>query len=452
MSTETGLKVTRKGTVHAADPGRVARLAEMIAQRELSPMTLLETYLARIDAVDGEVKAWRELDREHALEVARIRDREAEDGTLRGPLHGIPIGVKDVIDVAGLPTRCGSPVRHAAPAAVADAMIVLQLRAQGAVIVGKLHTTEFACFDPAPTTNPWNARHTAGGSSAGSAAAVAAGMVPLALGTQTIASVNRPAAYCGIAAFKPSSGALSAHGVAPLAPAYDTVGFFGGTVRDAVDAFEAVMPARLRSQSPPTGDAALRIVVPDDPLIADMTPDVRHARESMADCASAAGHHVERRRSPVAFERILDLQRATAFFEAGRIYRDLLDCPDGQIGQRLLGAIREGLAITPEQHFENRRELDDVCARFLHVNRDADAFLWPAAPDAAPKGLETTGDPRYIAPWTAIGGPLVTIPAGVGANRLPHACMLAGHPGRDHDMATYARRFAADCEVSPFPT
>ena len=129
-----------------------------------------------------------------------------------------------------------------------------------------------------------------------------------------------------------------------------------------------------------------------------------------------------------------------------------MDCPDGQVGQRLLGAIREGLAITPEQHFENRRELDDVCARFLHVNRDADAFLWPAAPDAAPKGLETTGDPRYIAPWTAIGGPLVTIPAGVGANRLPHACMLAGHPGRDHDMATYARRFAADCEVSPFPT
>ena len=193
----------------AADPGRLSELADAIVRQQLSPVDLMQACLARIDAVEPHVRAWREVDRERALAAALERAREAQNGLIRGPLHGIPVAIKDIIDVEGLTTKCNSGSRANVAAATADAEIVLALKAQGAIVLGKVHTTEFAFFDPSPARNPHNIGHTPGGSSSGSAAAVAAGMVPLAIGTQTVASVNRPAAYCGVAAFKPSSRSLS---------------------------------------------------------------------------------------------------------------------------------------------------------------------------------------------------------------------------------------------------
>ena len=172
--------------------------------------------------------------------------REAAQGRIRGALHGVPVAIKDIIDVEGLPTRANSRSRASAPPASNDAEIVLALKAQGAVILGKVHTTEFAYFDPSPARNPHNLAHTPGGSSSGSAAAVAAGMAPAAVGTQTVASVNRPAAYCGIGAFKPSTRSLSVFGITPLGPSYDTPGFYGWSVDDAVYVYEAVAPSFLR--------------------------------------------------------------------------------------------------------------------------------------------------------------------------------------------------------------
>src|SRR5919197_2942484 len=209
----------------------VVEAAERIRHGTLSPVALVEACLERIRALDGAVQAWVHVDEPGALAVARERAREAERAAVRGPLHGIPLGVKDIFDVAGLPTAAGAPpFAHRRPGE--DAASVALLRAAGAIVLGKTHTTQFAYRDPAPTRNPWNLAHTPGGSSAGSAAAVAARMVPLALGSQTVGSVLRPAAYCGVVGLKPTHGLVSADGVIPLAWSLDHVGVFARTVHD----------------------------------------------------------------------------------------------------------------------------------------------------------------------------------------------------------------------------
>ena len=214
---------------------------------------LWSSCLARIDAIDPAVQAWRYVAHDSARAEADLLDREAKAGSFRGPLHGIPVGIKDIIDVVGMTTLANSKLRANSARVTADDEIVAALRLAGAVILGKTHTTEFAYFDPSPARNPHNIAHTPGGSSSGSAAAVGAGAVPLAVGTQTVASVNRPAAYCGVAAFKPSTQSTCTHGITPLAPAFDMVGFFGATVADAVALYEAVAPAFTAPFDHPSG-------------------------------------------------------------------------------------------------------------------------------------------------------------------------------------------------------
>src|SRR5258706_259288 len=217
------------------------RAATLIADRTLSPLDLLEACLARIAARDAEIRAWVRVDEAGARAVAREREAEARAGRLRGPLHGVPVGIKDIFHVAGMTTTCGAaPAFHGA--GTEDAAAVARLRAAGAIILGKAHTTEFAYFEPGPTRNPWNVGHTPGGSSSGSAAAVAARMAPLALGTQTVGSVLRPAAYCGVVGFKGTHGLISTEGVVPLAWSLDHVGVFARAV--AVAALTAGVLAR----------------------------------------------------------------------------------------------------------------------------------------------------------------------------------------------------------------
>ena len=226
-----------------ADPGRIETLVEELRTGRTSSEALVTRFLDRIAEVEAHVQAWRVVASDRALEDARALDREATEGRSRGPLHGLPVAIKDVMDVEGLPTRCNSRALQDRAPATADAEVVAALRAAGAVVLGKAHTTEYAFFDPSPARNPHHTSHTPGGSSSGSAAAVASGCAPAATGTQTVASVSRPAAYCGIAAFKPSTGLLSTFGVTPLAPMFDTVGFFGYRVADAAALFEALCPA-----------------------------------------------------------------------------------------------------------------------------------------------------------------------------------------------------------------
>lgn len=432
------------------DPGGIADLLARIVDKSLSPVDLLQGYLDRISEIDPAVEAWREVDGERALGEARAREREVAEGQIRGLLHGIPIGVKDIIDVEGVASQCGSKLRANAPAANADAEVVSALRSQGAIVLGKLHTTEFAFRDASPARNPWNLAHTPGGSSSGSGAAVAAGMVPVALGTQTLASVNRPAAYCGIAAFKPSSRSMSAYGIAPLAPSYDTVGFYGARVDDAVQVFEAAAPRFMRLKFGHRSSNALRVVLIEDPLIDNAEPDMKAACTGMAEAISAAGHEVESRKMPVSCEEIGEIQRATMTFEAGRAHRELLKAPHGQVGARLLELIEEGLSISSTMYLNQRGKLDRLRREVFQPNRDAHAFLWPATPAPAPEGLAWTGDSSYIGPWTGLGGPILSVPAGLASNGMPLGCLLLGRPGTDAEMCDWGRRLAEAGEVSPF--
>ena len=448
-STESNLTNTPRRFVE--DPGRIESLVAAMRAGQLSSEALVARYLDRIARIDGHLEAWRVVDGERALEDARALDREAAQGQIRGPLHGLPVAVKDVMDVEGLPTRCNNRALQNRAPATADAEVVAALRAAGAVMLGKAHTTEYAFFDPSPARNPHHTDHTPGGSSSGSAAAVASGSAPAATGTQTVASVNRPAAYCGIAAFKPSTGLLSTFGVAPLAPMFDTVGFFGYRVADAAAVFEALCPAHAahRGAEARTGatDERLRVIALDDPFLAQSAPAVQAAMDAAADRLRGAGHEVLARDACISFETLCGEQQRCMLYQTGRVHRSLLDLPHDHVGEKLREAIETGIGIGDDEYRTMYRSLAAARQRLYASVADADAVLWPAAPDTAPSGLAWTGDPRYIAPWTALGGPVVTVNVGADADGLPIGALLAGAPGTDADFTGIARRLATALEV-----
>lgn len=363
-----------KPTNYVQSPGSITALAAQIRSGEITPAQLVQSYLDRIAEIDPAVEAWVSVDGDGALAVAEQLGTEARAGRFRGALHGIPIGIKDIIDVAGWPTRCNSVARQNAPPATADAEIVAALRAAGAIILGKCHTTEFAYFSPSPARNPHNINHTPGGSSSGPAAAVASGTVPGALGTQTIASVNRPAAYCGIGGFKPSTGVGTAYGVTPLAPMFDTVGFYGGTLADAVALFEAVRPAYL---APPIIDDAanLRVIVLEDPFFDLADPAILAARESTAKAMSSAGHQIVHLASPVPLKDLSKRQMRAAEFELAHVHAGLLNRPENEVSAKLREAIARAGGCSVDDYLSDRTEMDRARVAFFADIGPADAVL-----------------------------------------------------------------------------
>ncbi len=422
------------------DPGRLRDLSRRISAGELSPVSLVQQYLDRIDVVQDLAEPWREVDGERALAIARQREQQVARGQMLGPLHGIPFAVKDIIDVEGLPTRCNCRAFDNREPAKADAEIVLSLRASGAIPLGKVHTTEFAYFDPSPARNPHDTNHTPGGSSSGSAAAVASGTVPLALGTQTMASLNRPATYCGIAAFKPSTRSLSTFGVSPLAPAFDTVGFYGWSVDDAYFAYKAVMPVGVSPTSQTVSFLDSRVIVIEDDLIADMSSAMKAALDLKVDQLRAAGHVVETIPAPVSFTRLGELHWTILAYETGRSLSHMLNYPSDLVGERIRNLIREGQAISDETYLSQRSELVSMQKGLFASFHPTDVFLWPSTPKPAPSGLESTGEPKYIAPWTALGGPMISLPGG-SSDGMPLGCFLSSAPGTDHALGEFALRF-----------
>ena len=420
------------------NPGNIRVLAASIASGDTTATALVQRYLDRIAVVQPIAKPWREIDGERALAVAAQRDAQVKQGVVIGPLHGVPVGIKDIIDVAGLPTRCNCKAYEDRAPASGDAEVVLALKAAGAIIMGKLHTTEFAFFDPSPARNPHNTAHTPGGSSSGSGAAVSSGTVPLALGTQTMASVNRPAAYCGISAFKPSTRSVCGYGVNPLAPSYDTVGYYGWSVDDAVFAYESLSPF-----SAGAADGTARVLFLEDDLIKDAAPEMASAVAAQLSHIAELGYMVERTASPFPLSNMRSLHWNTMIFEAGRALVNLAEYPDELIGERLRAMIIEGQAISEEKYIAERAELNALRKTFFAAFAPNDVFLWPAAPGPAPEGLESTGEPKYIAPWTALGGPMVTMPIGKTLEGMPLGSILCGLPGKDLATGSLARAFCA---------
>lgn len=403
------------------------RAATLIADRTLSPLDLLESCLARIAARDAEIHAWVRVDEAGARTVAREREAEARAGRLRGRLHGVPVGIKDIFHVTGMTTTCGAaPAFHVA--ATEDAAAVARLRAAGAIILGKAHTTEFAYFEPGPTRNPWNVAHTPGGSSSGSAAAVAARMAPLALGTQTVGSVLRPAAYCGVVGFKGTHGLISTEGVVPLAWSLDHVGVFARAVADVALTAGVLAGRPLAGPAPRPPRLALA-----SELVDRATPETAATVRATAERLARAGATIEEVKLPGSFAGVHAAGRGVLEVEASAYHEELYRTHAAAYRPRTRELIEGGLARPAVAYARAQRARLAFREEVMPLLAGHDALLSPTAPAPAPEGL-ATGDPWFCAPWSFAGVPACSLPTGVSAAGLPHAVQLVAAAERDAEL------------------
>ena len=399
--------------------------ARQIAERRLTAEALTAACLDRTEAREAVVGAWQYLDREHALAAARRRDVEPP----RGPLHGIPIAVKDLIDTADMPTAYGSPIyRNHRPAA--DASCVALAKAAGAVVLGKTVTTEFAAFTPGKTANPRNPAHTPGGSSSGSAAAVADGMVRLAFGTQTAGSVIRPAAYCGVVGYKPSFGLINRAGVKPLADSLDTVGILAGTVEDAAF-FAGVLSERPALRHLAVPNEAPRFGLYRTPMWDQAEPETVAALDGVRAALEGAGAAVAELAIAREHQGLAEAQNTIMCFEAVRAFAYERIEQSAELSPRFAQMLDAGMAIGAEVYDQARARAATARAGLDAFFGGCDAIVVPAAPGEAPAGLGNTGDPIFNRMWTLLGVPCATLPARWADNGLPTGVQLVGRAGDD---------------------
>ncbi len=407
--------------------------AEALAHRDIQAIDLVRACLDRIEQRDPVVHAFVELNANAALALARQLDA----GPVRGLLHGLPFGVKDLLDTADLPTAYGSPI-YAGQQPLADAAAVALCREAGAVLLGKTVSTELANMHPGVTRNPHNLQHTPGGSSSGSAAAVADGMLPLALGTQTAGSLIRPAAFCGVVGFKPSHNRVSRAGVKSLSETLDTIGGFGRSVRD-VALLGAVLTGDKRLVDPRNFDAQASSA-PRIGLCA--TPDWSLADEDTQQAWAQAEKALTGYARPVALpaelQDLVAQQKAVQMFETARSLRHEHRHHAHQLSPSLLALLEDGMRISGETHAFNLKAV----AHHRHVAadlfRDHDVLLAPSALGEAPAGLATTGDPLFCRGWTLLGLPCIHLPFARGRNGLPVGLQLVGRFADDHLLLTAA--------------
>ncbi|MCR9120981.1 MAG: amidase [Phyllobacteriaceae bacterium] len=405
------------------------------------PVVLVETCLANIRKTDADIRAWRVVFEAEAIAHAEACAADIKTGLRLGGLQGVPVGVKDIIDMAGHRTLCGSKARIGRPPETADAWIVRALKTAGAIPLGKTHTTEFACFDPALTANPRSLGHTPGGSSSGSAAAVAAGHVPFAIGTQTVASVNRPAAYCGVTAFKPTPGLWPMDGVVPFAPSFDTLGLFAGSVEVVARGVEALSGDRLAMLTNALDHATVHVI--DDALLDNLEPDDARYFDDFLRQLEDNGISIKRGASPIDMGRLNALQSDLVAYEAARSHARTFDEEAALLGPKLTELLSQGAQIGDDACLAMRRDCKSLCNAFRqHVPKDA-IFLWPATPAPAPLGLEWTGDPRLIQPWTVLGGPILSVPNPACDDVLPRGLLFSSSPFSDRSLLTFGRSVIA---------
>lgn len=394
---------------------------------------LVEDGLAQIDMLDTQIGAWEFIDRDAALARARELDRSPE----RGLLYGMSVGVKDIIDVAGLPTACGTPI-HAGNIARQDADCVAFAKAADAIIIGKTATTELAATYPAKTRNPQNIEHTPGGSSSGSAAAVAAGMVRIAFGTQTAGSVIRPAAYCGVVGFKPTFGLVSRTGVKVQSETLDTVGVFTRTVDDAALWYAAMIgTAAMPLQN--IGKGPLRVLIVSS-LMEHADVDMSVAVAEAAKALSIAGLSVRETRLPAIFDVAQVDQRTIQLAEMARCYAVEHQHHRQQLSGELVSILDEGAAISIDDYRSAMARTDIARRQAAQLFVDADVLLMPSATGAAPRGLTSTGDPVFNRLASTLHLPAISIPVYRNKKRLPLGLQLIGANLQDEKLLSVAKR------------
>jgi amidase len=418
-----------------------AEAARAITAGRLTAEALVRAAIDRIEARESVVHAWTALDTDRAIAAARRCDR----GPRQGPLHGVPIGVKDVLATADFPTEMGSPI-YAGYRPRADASCVALARAAGAIVLGKTVTCEFAGMAPGPTANPLDPTRTPGGSSSGSAAAVADGMVALAIGTQTGGSVLRPASFCGIVGFKPTFGTFNRKGLKFAAESLDTIGLLTRTLEDAALFADVLVGRRVRPLAAPAAPPRIglcRTFLWHEKAL----PETRECLVEVAARAQAAGADVETFELPAEFSRldttreiINNVERARALAWEWAEHRDAMS-------PQMQRTVEAGLATSDEAYREElsfakaqRLKLDALLAGF-------DCLIAPCVNGEAPLGRDTTGDPSLQALWTVLHVPTLSLPAHVGANGLPVGVQIIARRGADRALLACALWLQARAKV-----
>jgi aspartyl-tRNA(Asn)/glutamyl-tRNA(Gln) amidotransferase subunit A len=422
--------------------------AEAIRTGSLSPVELVEKCLDAVDRYEQSVQAWVLIDRVGARKEAERLEKAARRGDWLGPLHGIPLGIKDIIDVDGWPTAAGSRLWTNRTAA-RDATVVTRLRQAGAILLGKTVTTPYASFDPPPTRNPWNLGRTPGGSSSGSAAAVACGMCLGALGSQTGGSLTRPASYCGVATCKPTFGRVSVDGVLPLAPNMDHVGPIARCVRDLGILLDVIADPLGHGRG-----AREFLSEQETAPLSDIGPVPRLGRlgglfDDLADeCAltimesatnrlRARGASVAIVKLPPSFAAVLERHRIVMAVEAAAFHKVRLREHPEDYGPRITALLKEGLACPAPEYVRTREHQRRLIEEFSSCFEGVDALLTSATTSPAPSA-ETTGDPAFNSPWSYTGFPTVSFPAGWSPDGLPLAIQLVGKPWSEADLLSIA--------------
>ena len=414
-----------------------AEVAESIRKGWISPLTLMECLLSRIQAIDPSLKAWATLEPELAMGAARQSGEELKRKGPRGLLHGVPVGLKDIIYTAGMKTEAGSKVL-AGFVPDYDATVVTRLKDAGAIILGKMVTTEFAFSDPAPTLSPWNRDHTPGGSSSGSAVGVAARMCPAALGSQTGGSTLRPASYNGVVGFKPTHGRLSLRGVIPVAPSNDHVGIIVRSVGDAALLLQAMAgydPADPWSAREPVEDYLSGLESRRNPphigLLKEYFYDRADAEtrshiEAIALRFAQAGAKVEVLSLPQCFQTENEDYLAIVSSECATAHRHWFPTRQADYAPRLRENIELGLATSAVDYLKAWERRRQYRHDLEHLLTGVDLFLTPATPTPAPKGLATTGDSVFQRPWSSSMLPTIALPSGLSQQGLPLGVQLIG--------------------------
>lgn len=422
--------------------------ARLLREGAFSAEEYVGACIARIREEEARVQAWAYFDAEHALEQACRADDRRREGRPIGPLHGIPVGVKDIIDVRGMPTGDGTPL-HAGRIPLEDAAVVSRLRQAGAVIMGKTVTTELATYAPGKTRNPHNPEHTPGGSSSGSAAAVAAGMVPLAIGTQTNGSVIRPASYCGVVGLKPTHGMIPRTGILAQSRPLDHVGVFGRTLEDAALLAEALAghdegdpdtqpiprPPLLHTlaSAPPLPP---KLAFVPTPMWAQAAPDLQ---AGFAELTDLLGDRVDTFNLPESARDALEWHRTVMEADLAASFEQEYEAGREQLSDSLRSQIERGRQVLAIDYRRALARVPLLGEAFDGVFEAYDAILTPATTGTAPHGLASTGDPVFCTLWTLCGLPALSLPLLRGENGLPIGVQLVGNRGDDARLLRTAR-------------
>ena len=428
----------------------VSQAAQDIKDKKLSPVALAQSLLDRIEATDESLKAWVTIDREEVLTNAKQREDEAQQDNIRGPIHGVPVGLKDIFYTAGMKTAAGSKV-YADFVPEFDATSVAKIKEAGGIILGKAVTTEFATSDPSPTYNPWNFEHTPGGSSSGSSVAVATKTVGAALGSQTGGSTCRPAAYNGIVGLKATYGRISRYGVVPVSWSLDHVGILVRTVEDAALMLQVMSgedPKDPGSSSVPVPDfleqmveycKPPRIGIVNDYYFENSDSETWAHTQGVVRKLKAAGAEIVELGLPNSFGSCHSAQRVVMNVECAAFHEQFHATQAEDYGPRVRSGMEMGMLVPATKYLQAMRLRRQFRQDMVQTIGKVDVLLTPATPAPAPKDRNTTGDASFQVPWTSSGLPTVTLPSGLSEGGMPLAVQLGGLPFEEGKLLGIAK-------------